>query len=171
MPQVARATSHAQCLGFLLHIRLFPITVCITIEPSLFRLRLHSQESGIVFTLLRSGHSSLPQRNGTVPHRIPSVNAPATSLPSRPPVCSAPHFPLDPLTGSAENRASVLLPLRCRRTLAAHISKIQRRSHTKNRKDCQDNPQAVPCQVPPSLRVRPAKISTAWEDEPLPHLP
>jgi hypothetical protein len=124
-----------------------------------------------VFTLLRSGHTFQQYRNGTIPHRIPPVNALATTLPSRPPVCSASHFPLAPFTGSAENRASVLLPLRCRRTLAAHISKNQNRSPTKNKKDYQGSPRSVPCKGPGSLRVRPAKISTAWEDEPLPHLP
>ncbi|MDD3945147.1 MAG: hypothetical protein PHS38_10585 [Bacteroidales bacterium] len=37
--------------------------------------------------------------NGNVPHRIPPVNAPATSLPARPPVCSAPHFHTTSITG------------------------------------------------------------------------
>ncbi|HNR28639.1 MAG TPA: hypothetical protein PKL12_08660, partial [Bacteroidales bacterium] len=60
-------------------------------------------ESGFVFTLLRSGHTGQHQRNGNVPPRIPPLNAPATPWPARPPVCSAPHFPLAPLTGSTEN--------------------------------------------------------------------
>ena len=122
VPHVARATSHAPCLGYMLHIRLFQ-SRSVHKKPSLCRLRLHSEESGIVFTLLRSGHARQHQRNGTIPLRIPPVNAPATALPARPPVCSAPHFPLAPLTGSTVNKASVLLSLRSMRTLAIHISK------------------------------------------------
>lgn len=140
-------------------------------EPSLCRLRLHKEESGIVFTLLRSGHTSPHQRNGNVPHRIPPVNAPATPLPARPPVCSSPQFLNAPLTSSAEERASVLRPLRYHRTLAVHISKIQTRSPTKNKKGHKGSPRSVPCKGPPALRVRTAKISTAGEDESLPHLP
>ena len=45
MPQVARATSHAQCLGFLLHIRLFPIT---------FRKSKNLPCSGSAFTRKRA---------------------------------------------------------------------------------------------------------------------
>jgi len=109
----ARATSQAQRLGFMTHIRLFPITFRKTRAPSLCRLRLHKEESGIVFTLLRSGHTFPHQRNGTIPHRIPPVNAPATALPARPPVCSAPHFLNAPLTSSTkkgERAPSASLP-------------------------------------------------------------
>lgn len=124
-------------------------------------------ESGIVFTLLRSGHTRHRPWNGNVPSRIPPVNAPATALPARPPVCSAPHFPLAPLTGRAETRASVLLPLRCHRTLAIQVSKkIQTRSITKNQKDRKGSPQSMPCKGPSALRVRLVKISTAGTDEP-----
>jgi len=52
----------------------------------------------------------------------------------------------------------------------AHIKKPNRITH-KTKKDCQGSPRSVPCKGPAALRVRPAKISTAGKDEPLPHLP
>jgi len=160
------------------HIRLFPITFRKTREPSLCRLRLHKEESGIVFTLLRSGHTGAPQRNGTVPHRIPPVNAPATALPARPPVCSAPHFLNAPLTSSTkkgERAPSASLPPHPRPHQYIYCipyhSKILFRSVTSNKKDCKGNPRSVPCQGPSAQRVRPVKISTAGKDEPGAHLP
>ena len=50
-----------------------------------------------------------PKTIGTVPHRIPPVNAPATALPARPPVCSAPHFHMPLLTGSTETPSLIRL--------------------------------------------------------------
>ncbi len=82
-----------------------------TLKPSRFRLRLHREESGIVFTLLRSGHTAQHPWNGNVPPRIPPVNAPATTWPARPPVCSAPHFPVAPHIGSTENLSRFRLRL------------------------------------------------------------
>ena len=76
---------------------LVPITSSTTYKPSLFRLRLPSEESGMVFTLLRSGASIRITLNGNAPLRIPVVNAPATACLSRHPGYSAPHIRV-PLT-------------------------------------------------------------------------
>jgi len=160
------------------HIRLFPIIFRKTRAPSLCRLRLHKEESGIVFTLLRSGYNFPPQRNGTIPHRIPPVNAPATALPARPPVCSAPHFLNASLTSSTkkgERAPSASLPPHPRPhqsidSIPYHW-KILFRSVMSNKKDCKGSPRSVPCKGPLARRVRPVKISTAGKDEPAAHLP
>lgn len=77
---------------------LVPITSSTKYKPSLFRLRLPSEESGMVFTLLRSGASNRITLNGNAPFRIPAVSAPATPCPPRPPGYSAPPLRVPPPT-------------------------------------------------------------------------
>ena len=103
MQHVARCVRQLTTPGLCRISALVPITSSTKYKPSLFRLRLPSEESGMVFTLLRSGASIKITLNGNAPLRIPAVNAPATPCPPRPPGYSAPHIRVPPPTFRALN--------------------------------------------------------------------
>ncbi len=103
MQHVARCVRQLTAPGLCRISALVPITSSTTYKPSLFRLRLPSEESGMVFTLLRSGASIKITLNGNAPFRIPAVNVPATPCPPRPPGYSAPHIRVHPPTFRALN--------------------------------------------------------------------
>ena len=103
MQHVARCVRQLTTPGLCRISALVPIISSTTYKHSLFRLRLPSEESGMVFTLLRSGASNKITLNGNAPFRIPAVSAPATACPPRPPGYSAPHIRVPPPTFRALN--------------------------------------------------------------------
>ncbi|MFA5769341.1 MAG: hypothetical protein WC871_07370 [Bacteroidales bacterium] len=128
-----------------------------TLRPSRFRLRLYREESGMTFTLFRSGQTRQRHRNGNVPPRIPLVNAPATSLPARPPVCSAPHIRRTPFIVRAENLCRAGYAATAKRAIwlcrVCHSTASRGAFHSKPRNTpCWQAGAFVSCRSVPELR-------------------